>query len=94
MNPDIIILDEATSALDTETESIIQEALNNFKDKTMIIVAHRLSTIKNSDKIIVINEHTIEEEGTHQELMNSNGKYAAMYLNEWDKTNRLLRNVS
>src|SRR5690625_7097161 len=68
-NPPILILDEATSALDTATESIIQEALTELaKNRTTIIIAHRLATIKNADRIIVVTENGIEEEGTHAEL--------------------------
>lgn len=78
-NPDIILLDEATSALDNETEAIIQQSLDMFKDKTMIVVAHRLTTIKDSDKIVVIDSHRIAEEGTHDELMAKGGLYAKMY---------------
>lgn len=78
-DPDIIILDEATSALDNDTERFVQDSLNAFKNKTMIVVAHRLSTIKDSDKIIVIDKHKVVEEGTHDELMNLNGIYASMY---------------
>ena len=77
-NPDIVILDEATSALDNETEKFIQDSLDAFRDKTMIVVAHRLSTIKNSDKIVVINDHKIAEQGTHEELMALNGLYRKM----------------
>lgn len=78
-NPDIIILDEATSALDNETEAFIQDSLNLFKDKTMIVVAHRLSTIRDSDKILVIDQHRVAEEGSHESLMRRNGIYAALY---------------
>ncbi|MFD2681835.1 ABC transporter ATP-binding protein [Bacillus seohaeanensis] len=68
-NPPILILDEATSALDTETEAIIQEALNSLsKDRTTLIIAHRLGTIKKADRILVITEEGIAEDGTHQEL--------------------------
>ena len=79
INPDIIILDEATSALDNETERFVQESLEMFKDKTMIVVAHRLTTIKDFDKIVVIDQHKVAEEGTHDELMQSGGVYARMY---------------
>lgn len=78
-DPDIIILDEATSALDNDTERFVQDSLNAFKNKTMIVVAHRLSTIKDSDKIIVIDKHKVVEEGTHDELMSLGGVYATMY---------------
>ena len=75
-NPDIILLDEATAFLDNESEKIIQESLELFKDKTIITVAHRLSTIKKSDKIVVIDDHKIVEIGTHKNLMmNYNGLY-------------------
>lgn len=78
-DPEIIILDEATSALDNDTERFVQDSLNAFKNKTMIVVAHRLSTIKDSDKIIVIDKHKVVEEGTHDELLSQNGIYASMY---------------
>ena len=78
LDPEVIILDEATSALDNETESIVQEAINAFKDKTIITVAHRLSTIKDSDTIYVIKDHSIVESGTHEELINHKGVYYNM----------------
>ena len=78
-NPDIIILDEATSALDNEAEAIIQDSLKMFKDKTMITVAHRLSTIQDSDRILVIDEHKVVEEGTHEELMEKKGIYYKLH---------------
>lgn len=78
-NPDIILLDEATAALDNESESIIQESLSLFKDKTMIVVAHRLSTIKDCDNIIVVDNHTIAEKGTHSELLELKGIYYKLY---------------
>ena len=75
-NPAILILDEATSALDNTTEIFIQSALDELcKGRTTIIVAHRLSTIKNADKIAVVNEHGITETGTHDELMAKQGEY-------------------
>ena len=77
-NPDIIILDEATSALDNDTEAAVQDAINLFKDKTIITVAHRLSTIRDCDAIYVIDNHHIVEAGTHDELMQMNGLYASM----------------
>lgn len=78
-NPQVLILDEATSALDTVSESKVQEALNHLlKGRTTFIVAHRLSTIQNADKIIVLNQGRLVEMGTHLELLERNGDYAAM----------------
>ena len=75
-NSSIILLDEATSALDTESEAIVQEAMNNLSlDKTTITIAHRLSTIKNADLIYVVNKGEIAEQGSHEELLQKNGIY-------------------
>lgn len=75
-NPSVIILDEATSSIDTETENLIQQALEVIlKDKTAFIVAHRLSTIRNADRILYIANHGIAEEGNHKELMERKGLY-------------------
>lgn len=79
-NPPILILDEATSALDTESERLVQEALYKLmKTRTTIAVAHRLSTIKNSDEICVMHEGEIVERGTHEELMLLNGYYKKLH---------------
>ena len=75
-NPDILILDEATSALDTESEKLVQQALENLmQNRTSFVIAHRLSTIINCDEIIVLSKGEITEKGTHQELMDKKGTY-------------------
>lgn len=79
-NPPILILDEATSALDTETEQAIQEALDSLSEgRTTLIIAHRLATIKNADRIVVVTTKGIEEQGSHDELMDLNGAYKRLY---------------
>jgi ATP-binding cassette subfamily B protein len=78
-NPSVIILDEATSSIDTETENVIQKAMDVIlKDKTAFIVAHRLSTIRNADRILYIANKGIAEEGNHQELMDRKGLYYSL----------------
>ncbi|MBZ9688922.1 ABC transporter ATP-binding protein/permease [Clostridium estertheticum] len=79
-DPPILVLDEATSNIDTETESLIQDALNKLTiNRTTIIVAHRLSTIKNADKIIVLHKGRIREIGNHEELVEKQGLYSNLY---------------
>lgn len=79
-NPAILILDEATSALDTETEFYIQESLNKLSEgRTTLIIAHRLATIQHADRILVISEDGIAEDGSHEELLALNGHYAELY---------------
>ncbi|MBQ7891251.1 MAG: ABC transporter ATP-binding protein [Erysipelotrichaceae bacterium] len=79
-NPAILILDEATSALDNATEMLIQQSLEKLSEgRTSVVVAHRLSTIKNADEIIVLTKDGIEERGTHEELLANNGMYASLY---------------
>jgi ATP-binding cassette subfamily B protein len=79
-NPPILILDEATSALDTETEQAIQAALDELAEgRTTLIIAHRLATIQNADRIIVVSREGIEESGSHQELLAKDGAYKRLY---------------
>ena len=79
-NPPILILDEATSALDNESELLVQKSLEKLaKGRTTLTIAHRLTTIKNADRIIVLDESGIIEEGTHKELIDSQGEYAKLY---------------
>lgn len=93
-NPQIIILDEATSALDSESELYIQKALAKLlKNRTAIVIAHRLSTIQRADKIVVLKNKAVLEQGTHQELLKADGLYASLFkiqsgdmekLKEWE----------
>lgn len=79
-NAPILVLDEATSALDSQSESLIQEALTNLmKDKTTIVIAHRLSTIQKMDRIVVLEDGVITEQGSHSELLEKNGLYAKLW---------------
>ena len=82
-NPKLLILDEATSSIDTETEKFIQNKMKDIlSGKTSIIVAHRLSTIKHCDKIVLIEKGNILEQGTHTELLDKKGIYYKMYISE------------
>lgn len=79
-NPPILIFDEATSSLDNESERLIQMSMENLaKNRTTIVIAHRLLTIKNAKRILVLNKTSIAEEGTHEELLKQNGIYAGFY---------------
>ena len=84
-NPKILILDEATSALDAESESLVQEALQRLmQGRTVFIIAHRLATIRNSDRIIVLEQGQIVESGTHDELLQKAGRYAQLHSRQFD----------
>lgn len=79
-NPPVLILDEATSALDNESERLVQRSLDELaKNRTTVTIAHRLTTIKNADRILVLTENGIEEEGSHKELLKKQGVYASLY---------------
>jgi ATP-binding cassette subfamily B protein len=79
-NPPILIFDEAPSALDNESEKVVQESLEKLAaNRTTFVIAHRLSTIKNAEKILVLTENGIEEQGSHDDLMNKEGIYQKLY---------------
>ena len=87
-NPDYLFFDEATSALDANNEKIIMENLGEFyKGKTVVIVAHRLSTVKNADNILVLNNGEIAESGTHDDLVKLNGLYYSLIKNQLELGN-------
>ena len=81
----IILLDEATASLDIENESLVQQSINELvKGKTIIIVAHHLNTIKNADKIVVIDDKKVVEEGTHTQLMEKKGLYSELWKKQFN----------
>ena len=84
LNPSILILDEATSALDSESEALVQEAIDRImKERTVFIIAHRLTTVRRADRIVVMEQGQIIESGTHQELLERGGRYAKFYAQQF-----------
>ena len=85
-NPEILILDEATSSVDTRTERLIQSAMNRLlKGRTSFVVAHRLSTIRDANQILVMENGNIVEMGNHESLLKENGLYASLYNSQFAK---------
>jgi ATP-binding cassette subfamily B protein len=90
-NPSILILDEATSSIDTESELLIETAIDKLiSGRTSIVIAHRLSTIQRADKIIVLDKGELKEVGTHQQLLDKNGFYAKLYHMQFDRKGHAL----
>lgn len=86
-NAPIVILDEATSALDNKSEKVVQRALDKLMEgRTTIVIAHRLSTVMDADKILVINDGQVVEEGAHNDLLEKNGSYAVLYRSQFSKS--------
>ena len=84
-NPPLVILDEATSSVDTLTEAKIQLAVDNLvKERTTLVIAHRLSTVRQADQIVVLDKGRIIEKGTHTELIRFNGHYAKLWQTQTD----------
>ena len=88
-NPRLLILDEATSSLDTESEDLVQQAIERMiAGRTTFAIAHRLSTLRNANRIIVLNDHTVDQIGTHEELMRQKGIYYGLVTAQ-SKLNRV-----
>lgn len=84
-NPPVMVLDEATSSIDTRTEKMVQEGMDNLmKGRTVFVIAHRLSTVKNSDMIMVLDSGRIIERGTHEELIVKKGVYYSLYTGAFE----------
>jgi ATP-binding cassette subfamily B protein len=84
LNPSILILDEATSALDSESEALVQEALERImKERTVFVIAHRLATVRRADRILVVEKGQIVESGTHEQLLAQGGRYARFYAQQF-----------
>jgi ATP-binding cassette, subfamily B, bacterial len=84
LNPRILILDEATSSLDSESEALVQEALERImEDRTVFVIAHRLATVRRVDRILVMEKGQVMESGTHGELLAQGGRYAGFYAQQF-----------
>jgi ATP-binding cassette subfamily B protein len=84
--PEILVMDEATSSIDSETEALIQDALEKvMRDRTCLLIAHRLSTIRNADRIIVLHHGEVREVGSHSELMDLGGIYHRLYQLQYER---------
>ena len=84
--PEILVMDEATSSVDTETEALIQDALERvMRDRTCLLIAHRLSTIRNADRIIVLHRGEVREFGSHSQLMEKQGIYHRLYQLQYER---------
>ncbi|TKY55006.1 ABC transporter B family member 25 [Spatholobus suberectus] len=87
MDPKILLLDEATSALDAESEYLVQDAMESLmKGRTVLVIAHRLSTVKTADTVAVISDGQVVESGTHEELLSKNGVYTALVKRQLQTT--------
>ena len=85
-NPSILILDEATSSLDTESEYLVQRAIDNLMaDRTVLVIAHRLTTVENADAIVVMKDGQIVDNGSHEDLLKKDGIYKRLYKKQFKK---------
>ena len=85
-NPSILILDEATSSLDTESEYLVQRAIDNLMaDRTVLVIAHRLTTVENADAIVVMKDGQIVDNGSHEDLLKKDGLYKRLYKKQFKK---------
>ena len=83
-NPSILIFDEATSSLDTESEFLVQKAIDNLlKDRTVLVIAHRLTTVESADTIVVMKDGRIADSGSHKDLLKKNGVYKRLYKKQF-----------